>query len=95
MGLKSVVEAFKLMTKVFNLSQVLYVGHLLGDLAEHLPILHEYGVQRRILTSDNLLDDMLIIGNIPFLHLLAAVSSLQDVKTTLHGYQFQLREQID
>jgi hypothetical protein len=39
MSLKSVVEAFKLMPEIFDLGQILYVGHFLGDLAEHLPIL--------------------------------------------------------
>jgi hypothetical protein len=50
MGLKSVVEAFKLMPEIFNLGQILYVGHFFRNLAEHLPILSEHGVQRGIIT---------------------------------------------
>ena len=77
MSLQSVIVPFKLMAKVFDLGQILYVRNLPACLAESLPTSLEQLVQRGIRTIVKKLENLLIMASITFLDLLMVASRLR------------------
>jgi hypothetical protein len=70
MSLQSVIVPFKLMPKIFDLGQILYVCNMLACLAESLPTSLEQLVQRGIRTTVKQLENFLIMVSIAILDFL-------------------------
>ena len=77
MSLQSVIVPFKLMPKIFNLGQILYVCNMLACLAESLPTSLEKLVQRGIRTTVKQMENLLVMVCIAILNFFMMASILR------------------